>query len=1314
MNSVKSAFNLTRSGYDAVIFDLDGVLTKTAKMHAEAWKKLFDQYLKKHSKGRTFKPFSDDDYHRYVDGKPRYEGVKSFLASRGIKLTQGGPDDSPSKETNCGLGNKKNQIFYAHLKKKGVEVYESSIDLVHQLKSRGFKIAVVSSSRNCSVVLDAAKIADLFDTKVDGQDLERLGLKGKPEPDLFIEAVASLGIEPGRTAVVEDAIAGVQAGRRGKFGAVIGVDRNGMSQVLRENGADVVVKDLSEIKIGIGIEDLPHVLESFQEIEARINNKRIAVFLDYDGTLTQIVSRPEEATLPEDMRNTLSNLVKYQTVAIISGRDLKDVKKLVGIEDIHYAGSHGFDIAGPKGTDMEHQEAREFIPALDRAEQMLKKRLNKVKNAMVERKKFSIAIHYRNVNDKDVGAVEETVDQVLKSSPKLRKSYGKKVYELQPNIDWNKGKALLWLLEALDLNHHYVVPIYVGDDITDEDAFKVLKNRGIGIVVGKGSRTTEARYRLKDPSQVKKFIQKIISAANKKDPWSFVYRGLNPDEEGLREALCTLGNGYFATRGAAPESDADGIHYPGTYLAGGYNRLKTKIAGKTIENEDLVNLPNWLSFKFRIPGESWFDLRDVKILDYYQELDLKNGVLLRKIIFRDHKGRQTKLTSRCLVHMGNMHVAALETTLTAENWSGQLEIRSALDGGVVNSGVERYKGLNKKHLEPLETKEINNDTIFLKVRTKQSKINIVQAARTQVFKDEKLFDVKKRALQNDDFIAHEFKVEICEGSSIAIEKIVTLYTSNDRGISECGLAAENAIKQVGCFEDLLKTHTSIWKHLWDRFELRIKVSNGWHRTEQILHLYTFHLLQTISRNTKDLDVGVPSRGWHGEAYRGHVFWDELFILPVFNLRIPEIARALLLYRFKRLNQARLAAKKAGYRGAMYPWQSGSNGREESQQLHLNPKTRKWIPDNSQLQRHVNAAIAYNVWQYYQVTRNLEFLSSYGAEMILEIARFWASIATYNKHIDRYEILGVMGPDEYHDGYPSAEKAGIDNNAYTNIMAVWVLCRALELHKLFPENRWRELCELLGLDKEEFKRWEEISRKMRVVFHEDGIISQFEGYDQLEEFDWEDYRKKYGNIQRLDRVLNAEGDTPNRYKVSKQADVLMLFYLFSSEELSGLFKRLGYSFEHEIILKNIAYYLARTSNGSSLSRVVHSWVEASLNRERSWRLFIQALETDIGDIQGGTTREGIHLGAMAGCLDIVRRCYAGIETRGDILWFNPMLPEELNKLILNIYYRGHWLKLDITSDKLKIKSLPSIASPIKIEVKDKIFELKEGETKEIML
>jgi alpha,alpha-trehalase len=511
MNAERKAITLSGSDYDAVILDMDGVVTKTAKVHAAAWKALFDAYRKK-SRGE-WKPFDPDvDYRRYVDGKPRYEGVKSFLESRNISLPYGSPEDDPDKETVCGLGNRKNELFHDRLKKQGVEVYEPGIRFVKKLNEANFRTAVVSSSKNCAAVLEAAGISDLFHARVDGVESEKLGLKGKPDPDIFVEAAQRLGTEPRRSVVVEDAIAGVQAGKNGNFGCVIGVDRTGHADDLKKSGADVVVADLSEVNIGNSRNtSLPSALDAMEEIRKAAAKKEIAVFLDYDGTLTPIVDSPEQAVLSDPMRDRVIQLAEICTVAVISGRDLQDVREKVGIDHIFYAGSHGFDIAGPRGREVEFQQGKDFLPALNEAQEKLNGKLEEIKGTLLERKKFSIAVHYRKVKEEEVGRVEEAVDEVLAQHPRLRKSYGKKVYELQPKIDWHKGKALNWVLDALHLNKPDVLPVYIGDDTTDEDAFKAIKDRGIGIVVMKKPRPTEARYWLKDPEEVGKFLEALSS-----------------------------------------------------------------------------------------------------------------------------------------------------------------------------------------------------------------------------------------------------------------------------------------------------------------------------------------------------------------------------------------------------------------------------------------------------------------------------------------------------------------------------------------------------------------------------------------------------------------------------------------------------------------------------------------------------------------------------------------------------------------------------------------------------------------------------------
>ncbi len=794
--------------------------------------------------------------------------------------------------------------------------------------------------------------------------------------------------------------------------------------------------------------------------------------------------------------------------------------------------------------------------------------------------------------------------------------------------------------------------------------------------------------------------------------WTLTYDDFNPAEEPLRESLCALGNGYFCTRGAAEWTTGGGdVHYPGTYLSGGYNRRVTEISGRPVENEDLVNMPNWLLMTFRIEGGPWFDLDKVEVQHYRQELNVESGILRRTIRFKDAEGRETSFVSRRMVNMDKPHLAGIEWTMMAKNWTGKMEVRSALDGRVSNLGVKRYRDLEPQHLEPLSMGTVGEDGIVIEVQTNGSRIQVAEGARTRVFRNGDEVEVERTTHQEECYIYQDLTFTVKESVPLRIEKAVSFYTSRDRGIYEAAIDARTAITRAGTFSEMLRGHILRWEQLWRRSDIELEQEV---RTQLILRVHIFHLLQSVSRNTVDLDVGVPARGLHGEAYRGHIFWDELYIFPFLNFRVPEITHSLLLYRYRRLDEARMLAQEHGYRGAMFPWQSGANGREETQTMHLNPTSGHWLPDKSHNQRHVSAAIAFNVWQYYETTGNRGFMSIYGTEMLLEIARFWASIGHYNPDRDRYEVHGVMGPDEFHEEYPGTTEVGLKNNAYTNVMVSWIMGVALQALDELLDYRRQELRETLQLTDEEISLWADMSHKMFIPFHGDGIISQFEGYEDLKELDWDGYCEKYGDIHRLDRILEAEGDSANNYKLSKQADTLMLFYLFSHEGLRNIFANLGYPLDEDMIGRNIEYYEARTSHGSTLSNIVHAAISARYDRDKSWQMFCQALESDIYDIQGGTTKEGIHLGAMAGTVDLVQRGYMGVEIRDGVLFFDPLLPQKLNGLSFNMRYRGMWLDVRLTDDKLIISPRPGGPDMVRIGVRDKVYYLKSGYRREFPL
>jgi trehalose-phosphatase len=503
------------SGLKAVLFDMDGVITDTASAHAQAWKALFDSYLEKHHPDEPEFDI-DADYRKHVDGKPRYDGVRDFLASRSISLPEGTPDDPPGKQTICGLGNEKNVAFNRWIEENPVEPYPGTLALLDALDEAGIASALFTSSRNADAVLSAAGLSDRFKVRIDGVVMAERGLPGKPDPAIMHQAAEGLGVAPADCAIVEDAVSGVEAGAKGGFAQVIGVAREDNADALDEAGADLVVRDLAELRLDAGrlalrtLHGLPDALEAMDGIADRLQGKRVAVFLDYDGTLSPIVDDPDNAVLSDGMRAAIDKLSQGAAVAIVSGRDLDDVRRFVQLDHLYYAGSHGFDMAGPDGWRHVVEKGKAFLPALDAATQKLEEALSEIGGARVERKKFSLAVHYRQVASDDEARVEQIVRDVVADNGRLRASGGKKVFDVKPRADWHKGRAVLSLLDTLDLAGDDVVAFYFGDDTTDEDAFRVLARDGIGVVVrDREDRASAARFALDDVDAVGRFLAEL-------------------------------------------------------------------------------------------------------------------------------------------------------------------------------------------------------------------------------------------------------------------------------------------------------------------------------------------------------------------------------------------------------------------------------------------------------------------------------------------------------------------------------------------------------------------------------------------------------------------------------------------------------------------------------------------------------------------------------------------------------------------------------------------------------------------------------------
>ncbi|RNL49853.1 HAD family hydrolase [Arthrobacter oryzae] len=1053
---------------DAVIFDLDGVVTDTTGLRIAAWRQLFDAVLQDARLPTEARrgPLLDSDFTGCIEGRTGEEGAAAFLASRGVSIPPGRPSDTPGEWTVFGLAARHDDVFAHLLREHPVRVFPSTVGFLKRLRAGGIPVVLATSSRTAGAVLAAAGLRGAFDFVIDGQTAVDRDVAGEPAPALVLEAVRRLEIAPSRAMVIAQSLPGVEAGRRGGFGLVVGLDRAGRRAALEAAGADVVVEDVSELDIGLVITD----------------------------------------------------------------------------------------------------------------------------------------------------------------------------------------------------------------------------------------------------------------------PWLLTYSGSDPVHEGHREALTTLGNGYMATRGAAPEHRADGVHYPGTYLAGIYNSLRSVVDGQESVDEHMVNIPDWLPLDVRIERGDWWSGGGLRLRSERRTLDLKRCLLSRETLLEDDAGRRLQVLQRRIVSMAEPHLAALEMTLTALGWSGTISVRSGCDTEVTNANVPDDGQLARRHLTDVSVSASGGGDggaatgsgpvigsrgggsgacLTVEAQTNQSRIGIAMALRTDVAGPTE--PVHGTPEQLAGLHSHRFELAITEGAPVTVTKTVAVATSRDRAISSPRTAALTALNRADpSFEVLLAEHEAAWGQLLAPFIIEFDAPS---QARLILNLHVFHLLQTLTGHTAELDAGVPARGLHGEGYRGHVFWDELFVLPVLNSRSPALVREMLDYRWRRLGTARDAARAAGLRGAQFPWQSGSDGTEQTPTMLFNRLSGHWMPDYSRRQRHVGLAVAYNAWQYFEATQDRAWLISHGAEIVVEVARLFASLADHDTVEDRFHLRGVMGPDEYHTGPPGDPGGGLADNAYTNIMAAWVFDQAVWIMHSVQGFDMDELRARLSVDGAEIEGWERLSRRMFVPFHGDGIISQFDGYSSLREFDWDHYRRTYGNIERLDLILEAEGDSTNHYRLAKQADVLMLLYVLGEDQLLGFLGRMGYSVTPAQITATVDFYLARTAHGSTLSRVAHASVLAQRDPERAWATFREALDADLDDTQGGTTRAGIHLGAMAGSIDVVQRSFAGLRITRDALHFTPRLPAQLHEVVFQVRYRDQLLSVRLETGRLQVSAAPGDADPVLVRVGAEQALLRAGQEHE---
>ena len=751
------------------------------------------------------------------------------------------------------------------------------------------------------------------------------------------------------------------------------------------------------------------------------------------------------------------------------------------------------------------------------------------------------------------------------------------------------------------------------------------------------------------------------------DTWkiSYLKSESGPKSYG-QEALLSLGNGFLGWRGAPVFSQESDDHYPGLYLAGCYNQTTTPMAGKEIVNEDLVNLPNPQLFRIFIADQ---EIDYTKIKSRKSTLNMAQGRQSDQYTFETPQGLLT-LASEKVVDPINYHLIGLKVAITCD-FDSDVRVESVVDAGVLNHNVARYRDFDSQEFT---VSKITQNRVTVKTRQSQLQIDLTANTQSEA-------DLSKQVLTTASELVARFDFKAVANTTYVFTKVVGITVSNELDFtSQLVEQVADQVKQT-TFDQLVNSAKNYWGKFWQDHDLIVEAPDS--QIQSLIRLNIFHLQQAANHYAnRQLDASVPARGLTGEGYRGHIFWDEIFFLPYYVRTNPAVAKDLLKYRINRLAPAQKNAAQDHEAGAMYPWQSAMYGDEQAQIIHLNPVNNQWDPDNSRRQRHVSLAIAYDVWYYYHLTGDAQFLNSGALAMLLEISKFWLNRAQ-DDGSGRYDISGVMGPDEFHEKYPDAKTGGFKNNAYTNILVAWLLNWIQELAQ-DPQVKFAEISQDDGFDRGWQGKAQAVSQKLNLEINPEGIIAQFAGYFDLKTLDFAAYEAKYGNIYRIDRILKAEGKSPDDYQVAKQADVLMAIYVLGATKMQEVINKLGYALPKDWLAKNTNYYLARTTHGSTTSRPVFAIALTDLGQiVKATDYLVTALGSDFNDIQGGTTAEGIHVGVMGETIEVITRCFAGIDINQKILKVKPQLPPDWRRIEVHCLDQGVNYRVEVTPEAVTV-------------------------------
>lgn len=758
-------------------------------------------------------------------------------------------------------------------------------------------------------------------------------------------------------------------------------------------------------------------------------------------------------------------------------------------------------------------------------------------------------------------------------------------------------------------------------------------------------------------SRIKKYIPD--------EKWVISVNGWDRDTQSVRESQFTLGNGFIGSRGILEEIPYDA--HPGTYIGGVYDRMGSKVS-------DLVNLPNPISFKISIEGEK-LDVSIMPNIKHQRHLNMKHGILARHTIYETAYKDKMDYQSVRFFSMKDKNIAVMRVYLTPLNRPCTITIGSDIDTSVSNvSGISegRKKHFKVKHVISSEEKHIS----YIEGQTLISKISVSYAHTLKIS-----LGNKKWFSKEEDLV-----LKLKKGQTAVFTKFCSIFAQDEpESFDIKNKTIKTLEKYIALgYDELMQRHCSTWEKLWRQSDIKIK---GNQEIQRNLRFNIYHLL--IAGIDNDGRSSIGAKTLSGEGYRGHIFWDsEIFMLPFFMFNNPEIARSMLIYRARRLTQAKQLAASKGYRGAMFPWESALYGDEETPSWARNLDGSIIKIHTHEMECHITADIAYAVHKYYVATDDENFMLRYGYELIFETARYWVSRVKYNKKRRKYDIRGVIGPDEFHEN--------VDNNAYTNMLAGWNLFIA---YGLFMKMRKRlakhhaAIINKLNLTDEEIKKWKNIAENMYKNIRKDRVIEQFEGF----------FKKTKIKITELDENFmplmprNIKLKNIGNYQIVKQADVLMLFYLLCDiYDLKT--KRANYDF-----------YAPITVHKSSLSPTTHSIIASEIGQaHKAYRYFLITLNTDIADLHRNT-KDGIHAANLGGMWQAMIHGFAGMRVMKETLSFNPRLPKEIKGMSFSVLWKGFAFIVKIYNDSLSIKcaSKKKNKGSVRLKIFGKLYNIYAG-------